>query len=345
MKSLKTLLVVVLAMLFAVPAMSQGPWTQHAKKAKAKPSAAVASVQPEKRGVQPLHVEGTQLLDPQGNPVVLRGISYGWHNIWPRFWNKESCRYFVKEWNAQVIRASMGVSRPFNAEMHNSYLQNPALGLRCLFEVVDAAIENDAYVIIDWHSHDIFEDDAVKFFTEMATKYKGVPNVMYELFNEPDYESWEEVKMYSEKVIKAIRAIEPEAIILVGCPHWDQDVHIPAADPIRGQKNLMYTMHFYAATHGAWLRERTDEALKAGLPIFVSECAGMEASGDGPLDLAAWKAYVDWMRERGLSWCAWSVSDKVETCSMLVPGAKPTGYWTEEELKPWAKLVREELKK
>ncbi len=37
----------------------------------------------------------------------------------------------------------------------------------------------------------------------------------------------------------------------------------------------MYTLHFYAATHKAWLRERADYALKKGLPIFVSECAGM----------------------------------------------------------------------
>lgn len=300
---------------------------------------------PAKTFVQKLSVEGSQLVGEDGQPVVLRGISYGWHQIWPRFWNKESCTYFVKDWGAQVIRASLGVSRPFNEEMHNSYLQDPALGLRCLFEVVDAAIANDAYVIIDWHSHDIFEDDAVKFFTQMAIKYKGVPNVIYELFNEPDYESWEEVKMYSTKVIKAIRAIEPDAVILVGCPHWDQDIDKVADDPIKDEKNLMYTMHFYAATHGKYLRDRTDAAIAKGVPVFVSECAGMEASGDGPLNIEAWNEYVEWMKERKLSWCAWSVSDKVETCSMLVPGAKATGNWTEEELKPWAKLVREELKK
>lgn len=339
MKAIR-ILIAIMMMAATTACMAQG------KMAKARKAAAkTTQVEPAKQPVQRLHVEGTKLVGEDGEPVVLHGISYGWHQIWPRFWNKESCRYFIKDWGAQVIRASLGVSRPFNEEMHNSYLQDPALGLRCLFEVVDAAIENDAYVIIDWHSHDVFEDDAIKFFTQMAIKYKGVPNVMYELFNEPDYESWEEVKMYSEKVIKAIRAIEPDAVILVGVPHWDQDVHIAAADPIRGEKNLMYTMHFYAATHGAWLRERTDEAMKSGLPIFVSECAGMEASGDGPVDLDAWKAYLEWMDARGLSWCAWSVSDKVETCSMLVPGASATGNWTEDELKPWAKLVREALKK
>ena len=55
-----------------------------------------------------------------------------------------------------------------------------------------------------------------------------------------------------------------------------------------------------------------DEAMKSGLPIFVSECAGMEASGDGPLDYAEWQRWVDWMDQRQLSWITWSVSDKNE---------------------------------
>ena len=72
------------------------------------------------------------------------------------------------------------------------------------------------------------------------------PNVIYEIFNEPDYETWPEVKAYSEEVIKTIRAIDPDNIILVGSPRWDQDIHLPAADPIKGYANLMYTVHFYA---------------------------------------------------------------------------------------------------
>ena len=52
----------------------------------------------------------------------------------------------------------------------------------------------------------------------------------------------------------------------------------------------MYTMHFYAATH-KHLRDASDAALAAGIPIFVSECAACEASGDGPMDLEEWKKY------------------------------------------------------
>ena len=46
-------------------------------------------------------------------------------------------------------------------------------------------------------------------------------------YNEPDHETWPEVKAYSEAVIKAIRANDPDNIILVGSPHWSQDVQWP----------------------------------------------------------------------------------------------------------------------
>jgi endoglucanase len=34
-----------------------------------------------------LHVDKTQMKDTRGSDVVLRGMSFGWHNFWPRFYN------------------------------------------------------------------------------------------------------------------------------------------------------------------------------------------------------------------------------------------------------------------
>lgn len=286
-----------------------------------------------------LRVQGTSLVNEKGEKVQLRGVSYGWHNWWPRFYNASTVAHFAKEWNCSVVRAAMGV------EPEGAYLTRPEHAVMCVQAVADAAIANGMYVIIDWHSHGIRTEEAKAFFRRMATRYKGVPNVIYEVFNEPVEDSWDDVKRYSVEVIRVIREIDPEALILVGTPHWDQDVHLAADSPITGYGNLMYTLHFYAATHKQELRARAEYALSKGLPLFVSECAGMEATGDGAIDKAEWNAWLQWMNNRGISWVAWAIADKDETCSMMLPAASSEGGWKNADLKPWGRMVRDELLK
>ena len=285
-----------------------------------------------------LKVGGTQLVNAKGEPIALHGMSFGWSCFHPRFYTAGAVHELVKEWNSTVIRASLGV------EPAKGYKQDSATQMRLIKTVVDAAIKEDVYVIVDWHSHNINLEEAKTFFRNIATDYHQYPHIIYEIFNEPDHESWPEVKKYSEEVIKVIRAIDKDNIILVGSPRWDQELQLPAADPIKGFDNLMYTMHFYAGTHKQWLRDRTNQAIQAGLPIFVSECAGMEASGDGPIDHAEWKKFKDWMDEKKISWLAWSVSDKAETCSVLNPTAGSSGNWKEPDIKEWGQIVRKALK-
>lgn len=289
-------------------------------------SCIVITAQPVKEHGQ-LKVSGTKLIDKTGKPVVLRGVSFGWHNWWPRFYNAGAVKWLHDDWKATVVRAAMGV------EPDGGYIKDPAASIAKIKAVVDAAIKEGIYVIIDFHSHNLKLNEAKTFFTEMATTYGKYPNVIYELFNEPDYETWPEVKAYSEELIKTIRVIDPDNIILVGSPRWDQSIDLPAADPIQGYSNLMYTVHFYAATHKQELRDKTDQALQKGLPIFISECAGMEASGNGPLNYEEWQKWIDWMEARQISWITWSVSDKDETCSVLQKTASSDGNWKESDLK------------
>jgi endoglucanase len=286
----------------------------------------VAGAQPVAKHGQ-LKVSGTQLSDQSGQPIALHGVSFGWHNWWPRFYTAGAVDWLYRDWNCSVVRAAMGV------EPDKGYIKDPAGSTQSVKAVVDAAIKAGIYVIIDWHSHNINLAEAKTFFREMATAYGKYPNIIYELFNEPDRESWKEVKEYSVELIKLIREIDPDNIILVGSPHWDQDIQLPADDPITGYENLMYTMHFYAGTHKQWLRDRTDAAIAKGLPVFISESAGMEASGNGPINQAEWQQWINWMDAKKLSWLTWSVSDKDETCSMLQTTAASTGKWDIKDLK------------
>ena len=286
-----------------------------------------------------LSVKGTHLTDQQGNITVLNGVSYGWHNWWPRFYNKESVKWLASDWKCSVVRAAMGI------DPKNAYIDKPDWSKEKIEAVIDGAIESDIYVIIDWHSHTLKLDQAKVFFAEMARKYGKNPHVIYELFNEPVKDSWKQVKEYSVELIKTIRAIDPDNIILVGNPHWDQDIHLVADDPIQGFSNIMYTVHFYAATHGQSLRDRCDYAIKKGIPIFISESAGMEASGDGAIDYPAWKAWIDWCSANKISLVTWSVADKNETCSMLKTSASSEGNWSMDDLKESGIKTREMLRK
>ena len=286
-----------------------------------------------------LQVKGTQLCDQNGNAIVLRGVSLGWHNIWPRFYNAQAVKWLVNDWHANIIRAAMGI------QIEDNYLENPEFAEQCITTVVDAAIKNDVYVIIDWHAHTMHTAEAKAFFGKMAKKYGKYPNVIYELYNEPIEDSWDSLKAYATTIIKEIRQYDPDNIILMGCPHWDQDIQLPAASPIEGVSNVMYTLHFYAATHKDYLRDRLEAAVKSGLPVFVSECAGMEASGNGPLAPEEYQKWIDVMERNKVSWVNWSISDKDETCSMILPRAKATGNWTPDLIKPWGKMVRETLRK
>jgi endoglucanase len=282
-----------------------------------------------------LTVKGTNIIDQQGNTVVLQGVSYGWHNWWPRFYNKETVKWLRDDWGCTVVRAAMGV------EPKMGYMDSAAWSKAKIESVIEGAILNDIYVIIDWHSHGIQLEAAKTFFKEMAQKYGKQPHVIYEIFNEPVKDSWPVIKNYSIEVIKTIREIDPDNIILVGNPHWDQDIHLVADDPITGFSNLMYTLHFYADTHGKELRDKGDYALGKNIPVFVSESAGMSASGNGPINYAEWQKWIDWMKKNQISMICWSIADKNESCSMLKESAGSEGKWAENDLKESGIKTRE----
>jgi endoglucanase len=286
-----------------------------------------------------LSVKGTQLTDEHNQPVMLAGVSYGWHNWWPRFYNKASVKWLRDDWGCSVVRAAMGVGP------QKSYLDMPEWSLEKIEAVVRGALENDIYVIIDWHSHELRTTEAKAFFSKMAEKYGHYPNIIYEIFNEPVKDTWKDVKTYSVEVIKAIREKDPDNVILVGSPHWCQDLHLVADDPITGLDNLMYTFHFYAATHKQSLRDRCDYALGKGIPLFDSESAGMEASGNGNIDYNEWNTWIEWMKGHKISWITWSVADKNETCSMMLPSASSEGNWQPSDLKESGIKTRELMRK
>ena len=206
------------------------------------------------------------------------------------------------------------------------------------------------YVIIDWHilsdgNPKTYEKESLAFFKKMASKYKNRTNVIYEICNEPNGGvSWDTIKSYAEKVIKVIRARDKNAVILIGTPNWSQDVELAAEHPIQGYKNLMYSLHFYAGTHGEFLREKAQAALDRGLPLFVSEFGISDASGNGALNKTEGSRWMKFLKKNKISYIGWSLSNKPESSALLKSSCSKTSGWKSGDLTPWGKWLIKQLK-
>ncbi|KAJ8970494.1 hypothetical protein NQ314_001193 [Rhamnusium bicolor] len=264
-----------------------------------------------------LSVDGVNLVDENGDPVQLKGMSLFW-DIWmPQYYNQESIDGIHDYCHSNVVRSAMAIE----SLLDGGYLIDPEDSLERLYAVIDAAIEDDIY-------------------------YGNYSNIIYETFNEPVNAAWSAVlKPYHEEVIKTIRANDPDNVIVVGTPNWSQRVDDAAADPITAYDNIMYTLHYYAATHKQWLRDTVQRALDQGLPIFVTEYGTVQADATGPIDLVESRLWWDFLDENNISYVNWAISDKLEEASVLVVNATAEEVCRDEYLTESGRLVVEQNQK
>lgn len=290
-----------------------------------------------------LSVNGTKIVDKDGQTVQLRGISTHGLQWYPQYVNKDAFKYMEEQWGINVIRLAM-YTEPnvgYTKELHNK-----------VKEGINYATELGLYVIVDWHilsdnNPNIHKTEAIEFFKEFAEEYKNNENIIYEICNEPNGNvTWErDVKPYAEEVIGEIRKIDKDSIIICGTPNWCQDVDIVSKSPIQGYDNIMYSLHFYAATHTEWLRTRVQKAIDAGLPIFVSEFGICNALGNGEIDYTQANEWIKFLNENDISWVMWNLSNKQETSAIILQNCDKITAWTQNELSEAGKWFVETLKK
>ena len=301
----------------------------------------VASSNGTAQGVAPLVVQGNKVT-ANGQPANLAGMSLFWSNTgWggEKYYNAQTVAWLKSDWKANLIRVAVGV------EADGGLLTDSSNKTRAM-TVIDAAIANNMYVIIDWHTHtaEANKAAAITFFKEMATKYGNYNNVIYEVYNEPLQVSWSNViKPYATDVIKEIRAIDPDNLIIVGTPTWSQDVDVASQDKITGYNNIAYTLHFYAGTHKQFLRDKAQTALNNGIALFVTEWGAVNADGDGGVDAAETATWLNFLKTNGISHANWALNDKAEGSSALVPNASINGGWSAAQLTASGTLVRNNM--
>lgn len=281
-----------------------------------------------------LKVTGSKLTDAAGNVVQLRGISTHGIAWFPDYINAECFKELHNNFGINVIRLAM-----YTAEYNGYCTGGDKNYLKNLIDKgVRYATDNGMYVIIDWHilsdgNPNTYIGEAKQFFNEMASKYAANNNVIYEICNEPNGgTSWQDIKNYANEIIPVIRQYDKDAVILVGTPNWSQYVDQALADSITGYENIMYTFHFYAATHRDDMRQNVQNAVNAGLPVFVSEFGICDASGNGGIDEEQSGKWIKMLNDNQISYVIWNLSNKNETSSLISSACNKFSGFTVNDL-------------
>lgn len=287
-----------------------------------------------------LHIDGPKIVNEHNKEIQLQGMSLFWSQWEGKpFYEYNTLKWLRDDWCVNVVRAAMGI------EDSAGYNMDPQGNDETVRTAIQAAIDLDIYIMVDWHSHYAQNDraSAIKFFSEIAEDFGNHPNIIYEIYNEPRDIGWNDLKGYHEEVIAAIRQHDPDNIIICGTPEYSSRPDHAAWNPIN-QNNIAYSLHYYAASHRGEYRNRAESAMNNGLCVFVTEYGTTEFNGNGGLDAGSSNEWWNWMEHHKIGHCNWSISNKNEASSALTPNAPAGGFWTDDHLTASGKLVRNYLR-
>jgi endoglucanase len=296
-----------------------------------------------------LKVCGLKLCNQAGKEIQLRGMStHGlqWH---ANCVSDASLDALAGDWKADVLRISMYIQE-------GGYETNPRKFTDLVHRIIDQVTARGLYAIVDWHQLSPGDPNynlsrAKTFFTEVAKRHAGKNNILYDVANEPNGVSWAKVRTYHEQIIPVVRAQDADAPILLGTHAWGsmgvsdgksyKDI---VSAPVRAT-NIMYTFHFYVASHGneymSTLRNASSE-----LPVFVTEFGTQTASGGGGNNFGRSQQYLDLMAQKKISWVNWNYSHDPLSGAVFKQGTCPNGPYTgTSRLKEAGVWIRDQLRK
>ncbi len=297
-----------------------------------------------------LHVEGTQLIDPVGHAVLLRGAQI------------ESPFNYMKAWEQGKQPSTTLNSRVFDVMVHDwrmnvlrlptsnwIYAKYPSDYLNKLDQVVRQANAAGLYVVLDLHDTvqggspygkdaTLPKTEDVTYWKIIAAHYKNNPMVLFDVYNEPKYQSWDSwlhgggtvngaTVVGMQDLVDAIRSVGAKQIIVVepgsagkGVPGVDaaeEGGWTTIGNHTINDPNIMYSLHVYDKI----ILSPQQQDAKWGpilnhYPLYYGEWAflpnaNIPAHCNGvPHDQAdqAVKAFLDYMDSRHANWSAWDFS-------------------------------------
>ena len=277
---------------------------------------------PSAQDMDNIKVDGNRFLDENGRTVIFKGLSISDPDKIEKdgHWGRKHFEV-IKSWGVNLVRIPV---HPISVRQRGIYEY-----IKLLDDAVDWCSELGMYIIIDWHSignlnMEMFQADMYEtskretyyFWKQIARHYKDISTVaFYEIFNEPTifngtlgHCSWSEWKSIVENAIDIINAHDKKTIYLVGGFNWAYDLRQIKYHPI-ARENVAYVTHPYPGKCEPPREPHWDEHfgfLADRYPIIATEL-GYYFEGEHHLieDGTYREAIVNYMNEKGISWCAW----------------------------------------
>jgi hypothetical protein len=225
-----------------------------------------------------LHVEGTQLIDAAGHPVLLRGAQIESPFNYMKSWeqgkqpsatlNSNVFGVMVHDWKMNVLRL------PTSNWIYTKY---PTDYLNKLDQVVQQANAAGLYVVLDLHDTvqggSPYSKDATLPKTEdlaywkiIAAHFKNNPMVLFDVYNEPKYQDWDSwlhgggtvdgaTVVGMQDLVDAIRSVGARQVIVLepgsagkGVPGVDaaeEGGWTTMGNHTINDPNIMYSLHVY----------------------------------------------------------------------------------------------------
>lgn len=272
-----------------------------------------------------LKLVGNQLSNAKGEPVQLKGWS-SFSTHYPEVGGCLTENQFkqMKAWGANIVRMAMYMND------YGGYMANKDGETQKMKEYIDWSAKVGIYCMVDWHVLETknqsgdphtYLTDAKNFFSEISKYVKDneYEHVIYEICNEPDTKAWSNVKSYADALLPSIAANDPNAVVIVGTPYWDQKILEPVGNKVQHSTlQIMYAFHYYACSHEDLLGNFSSAT--ASIPVFVSEWSGVTFNGDGNLCERAADKLLAYCKQQNdgqqlVSWCFWNWGFKDEGSS------------------------------
>lgn len=257
---------------------------------------------PTEASTRGFRVSGTQVLDANGNPFVMRGVNHG------HAWYKDTYTTVipaVAATGSNTIRIVLSDGGQWQKDDINT-----------IRNIIALAEQHNLITVLEVHDatgHDSIAslNRAVDYWIEMRSALIGKEDtVIINIANEW-YGSWDDGRNWANGYTQAIPRLRNAGLnhmLMVDTAGWgqypqtifDHGREVLNSDP---QRNVMFSIHMYEYAGGdaTTVRNNIDRVLNQNLALVIGEFGHYHTNGNVDED-----TILSYSQQRGVGWLAWS---------------------------------------